>query len=634
MAARRHPASSPDDPDEDEAIRLMAEILEDDGSVPREAFEVLKRDHPRLAGRLDDIYGGLQFFVRFREDLRRARYRGPLPARDPAAAVGPGREAARPSVARAPSSRRSAVLGYAAAILLLVAGAWFLRSRERVGGDGASPDADVLAATADLLLRIAPDVLAQEKRVAETHLAALAGYVTECEAIQSSLARAAIRTPSVEQVLKRADEASRAFRSECMQAPAGSSGGRVLDYLEARRGDVSSSPELSLLFLSLLPSLPERTVALTPAAAIVLARATTDSLLSLRVIDLDAEGRELEGARVYGQPVALPSGEIGEPVFLGESPIDAVLGAGDWRLTIADPATKRHSELRLLVLPGVPLPPQVAFLRTVDPEEQRMVWMEPCTIPYGAPPDLKSLHFREAPSHVEDFWIDRCEVTNEEYAVFYRYVLEHGEALAEEFGISKPAFFDEDGGFPPEMCDHPVAGVTWEDAVRYANWAGKRLPTDREWERAAQGPEGRRYPWGDSFDPERVAISRFVLVPSADGRMLVPQDPDVNEPCKCGPVFDPRFEGGAALSEGRGRIYRLADNVSEWVEDIYARPDGRGGIGYGLADTFLRCVRGSNWLFASEFQCLADVRSGSMPSASPAVGFRCVLSSYPGFVPD
>lgn len=93
--------------------------------------------------------------------------------------------------------------------------------------------------------------------------------------------------------------------------------------------------------------------------------------------------------------------------------------------------------------------------------------------------------------YVGDFWIDKFPVTNAEYARF-----------VDATGCNPPEHW-ESRTPPQEIADHPVVYVNWCDAVTYAEWAGKRLPTEEEWEKAARGMDGRVYPWGDDFDKDK-----------------------------------------------------------------------------------------------------------------------------------
>jgi formylglycine-generating enzyme required for sulfatase activity len=92
------------------------------------------------------------------------------------------------------------------------------------------------------------------------------------------------------------------------------------------------------------------------------------------------------------------------------------------------------------------------------------------------------------------------------------------------------------------LADHPVTGVTFADALAYCAWAGARLPTGDEWEAAARGPEGRIWPWGDVFDPERCNCAEAAW----GWTVPVTAHPGGASPC------------GAE---------QLAGNVWEWVAD-------------------------------------------------------------------
>lgn len=113
---------------------------------------------------------------------------------------------------------------------------------------------------------------------------------------------------------------------------------------------------------------------------------------------------------------------------------------------------------------------------------------------YGAPEAAQRFHQAMA---FEAFAIDETLVTNREYATFLqasRYRPRHLENFLRHW----------QGGTPPEnLLDHPVVYVDLEDARAYAAWAGKRLPTEEEWQYAAQGIDARRYPWGEKMEPER-----------------------------------------------------------------------------------------------------------------------------------
>lgn len=106
----------------------------------------------------------------------------------------------------------------------------------------------------------------------------------------------------------------------------------------------------------------------------------------------------------------------------------------------------------------------------------------------------------EAPERtvfVPSFYIDKYEVTNAQYKRF----IDATKREPPKNVVNPDYTIWKNGTFPEELANHPVVNVTWYDAKAYCEWAGKRLPTAIEWEKAARGPYGNIYPWGNEFFP-------------------------------------------------------------------------------------------------------------------------------------
>ncbi|MEN3333565.1 MAG: gamma-glutamyl hercynylcysteine S-oxide synthase [Blastocatellia bacterium] len=113
----------------------------------------------------------------------------------------------------------------------------------------------------------------------------------------------------------------------------------------------------------------------------------------------------------------------------------------------------------------------------------------------------------EKPQHavtLPAYFVDRTEVTNEAYKKFV------------DEASHKPPTNWQGKTFPTGRANYPVTGITWQDATDYATWAGKRLPTEAEWEAAARGPEGHRYPWGEEWLPGQANIGVKAGEPAKD----------------------------------------------------------------------------------------------------------------------
>lgn len=153
----------------------------------------------------------------------------------------------------------------------------------------------------------------------------------------------------------------------------------------------------------------------------------------------------------------------------------------------------------------------------------------------------------DTPGHkvqVNDFYIDKYEVTNAEYRKF-----------VEATGHRKPSHWLF-GDIPEGKEDHPVTKVSWEDAVAYCEWAGKRLPTEAEWELAARTASGKanHYPWGPHFDASICNV----------------RESKVGDTVPARPSEDSPYYKGAS----KNNVYHMAGNVMEWCQDNYTRYTG------------------------------------------------------------
>jgi formylglycine-generating enzyme required for sulfatase activity len=196
---------------------------------------------------------------------------------------------------------------------------------------------------------------------------------------------------------------------------------------------------------------------------------------------------------------------------------------------------------------------------------------------FGYHPSWLSGETPERSVDLPAFAIDRFPVTNGDYARF-----------CAATGHGPPSHWI--GGQPPAgLLDHPVASVSHPDAMAYASWAGKRLPTEAEWEKAARGTAGLLFPWGEEFDPEACQFNRDGLARYIS-TAPVGAHPRGISPC------------GAMDMVG---------NVAEWCAD-----------GPGPASAYLK---GGSWMNAEILNLRPASRgmSGWAANALPFYGFRC-----------
>lgn len=215
----------------------------------------------------------------------------------------------------------------------------------------------------------------------------------------------------------------------------------------------------------------------------------------------------------------------------------------------------------------------------------------------------------ERPEHtvtLNAYYIDRYEVTLSRYRKF----LEEGKH------DSPPTWDDEAAA---TVGDRPAIGMRWNSAVAYCRWAGKRLPTEAEWEKAARGTDGRRYPWGD-MQPfvDMANYNRGMWVSEAITLVAVTSG----------------LEGMSVrhgLKEG-GRspfgVFHMAGNAAEWVADWYERDyyhksPGRNPPGPAIGEK--RVLRGGSWTDVPSALRVTARFSAEPDFEDRTVGFRCAM---------
>ena len=164
----------------------------------------------------------------------------------------------------------------------------------------------------------------------------------------------------------------------------------------------------------------------------------------------------------------------------------------------------------------------------------------------------------EKPVHtvyLDGYYIDRLETTNAEY----QRCVEAGACEPPHRGdcdvpdtlawlIYYPNYYEN-----PEYADHPVICLNWYHAVDYCEWRGARLPTEAEWEKAARGPDGQLYPWGD--EPPSPEKLNFLW-------------PEVTFEQR--PLYRPAAVGSYPAGASPYGVHDMLGNVYEWVQDVYA----------------------------------------------------------------
>jgi formylglycine-generating enzyme required for sulfatase activity len=182
--------------------------------------------------------------------------------------------------------------------------------------------------------------------------------------------------------------------------------------------------------------------------------------------------------------------------------------------------------------------------------------------------------------HLDQFWIAKTPVTSAEYA---RFVADTNRQPPKHWKGQTP---------PAALADHPVVYVSWHDAQAYAKWAGLALPTEQQWEKAARGTDGRKYPWGDEWRDNHCNTREAGIKTTSVGQF----SPQGDSPYGC---------------------VDMSGNVREWTDSLYQW------------DKKWRVLRGGSW-YSNENNIRAASRGSDDPDGRYYYGgFRVVVVRPP-----
>ena len=207
--------------------------------------------------------------------------------------------------------------------------------------------------------------------------------------------------------------------------------------------------------------------------------------------------------------------------------------------------------------------------------------------------DANSNEKKQRGVYLDAFWIDQTEVTYAQYAM-----------CVSDGDCSAPT--DEKDYRKNDMSNHPVVFVSWYDASSYCAWAGRRLPTEAEWEKAARGIYASRFPWGEDISCDNTNYS------------------DCRDFVSTAPVGYYAETGSSIYG-----VYDMAGNVWEWTQDWYQDDF------YSLAgdenpvninsESGLRVLRGGSCNSYSDYLRSAHRDARKTDNSSEYIGIRCVL---------
>ncbi len=241
--------------------------------------------------------------------------------------------------------------------------------------------------------------------------------------------------------------------------------------------------------------------------------------------------------------------------------------------------------------------------------------------------------------HLRPYWLDRYPVTVAQFRLFVNDTGYVTDAEQRGFGMVYTDYWDEVPGFSWRQTaggvdlgtsydDHPVVHVSWNDANAYAQWAGKRLPTEAEWELAARGYAFRLWPWGSNWSNQaaNTAEMHAGALQAVEAWRVWWQRIYSTQ----GPVPQTSPVGTFAMDRSEFGVYDMAGNVYEWTASLSQLYDPAVDC-----DDMLRMVmgryrvtRGGSWMsFRYQARCSERMHGDPTGWSNFALGFRCAMDA-------
>jgi formylglycine-generating enzyme required for sulfatase activity len=299
-------------------------------------------------------------------------------------------------------------------------------------------------------------------------------------------------------------------------------------------------------------------------------------------------GSRCHGLDAAGGQLRVESTPNGAHVWIddelkGRTPLSLKLFPGDYTIRLNKPGYDEYQQ-RVQILPQEESSLQIEL--TYQPSDKDMVYIPAGEFIMGSeegPPNEGPVH----KVHLKAFYIDKYEVTNLQYRRFFF------------IDIHRQPSYPYDRSLGGDQ--QPVVGISWFDAYEYCKWAGKRLPTEAEWEKAARGTEGLIYPWGNQWQPNHANSARS----------------EFGKPVEVGD-----YPKGVSPYG----VFDMAGNVWEWCNDYYdenyygTSPSQNPA---GPKQGKLRVLRGGSW-FDEPAILRTTTRRGENPNVRLSnIGFRC-----------